>query len=44
MVNYIRERVIMDELPTSKPATIGELWISGSDDAGTSGYLMVVTS
>ena len=44
MVNYIRERVIMDELPTSKPATIGELWISGSDAAGTSGYLMVVKS
>lgn len=35
--------IILTNLPTSKPATVGALWVSGSDGAG-SGYLMVVQS
>ena len=36
--------VIFENLPTSKPSTIGSLWLGDSDTAGTSKQLMVVTS
>ena len=37
-------QVIFENLPTTKPSTIGSLWLGDSDTAGTSKQLMVVTS
>jgi len=37
-------QIIFENLPTTKPSTIGSLWLGDSDLAGTSKQLMVVTS